>query len=348
VLLVVLPLKGRLVRHLFRTPQGWEARASAVVSLVALTVATLRFVFARPSWPARPVPARRGARDRCARERGQGCGEGAPMTNDQGEELDRPNAARIYDYLLGGAQNFTVDRAAAEHVLDNYPDAALAARSNRAFLRRAVAYLAGQGIAQFLDIGSGLPTVGNVHEVARQVNPRARIVYVDNDPVAVRYSRELLAEEGEGARGVAAIEADLRDPAAILAHPRARRLLDLSRPVALILAAVLHFIPDDDAALGAVRDLAAALPVGSYLVISHGTYDGASSETLAQLARLYEATTHPLGFRSHAQLARFFDGFEVIAPGIVFAPAWRPDGSPSPFTAEPERAAVLAGVGRKL
>jgi len=248
----------------------------------------------------------------------------------------------------GGAQNFTVDRAAAEHVLDNYPDAALAARSNRAFLRRAVAYLAGQGIAQFLDIGSGLPTVGNVHEVARQVNPRARIVYVDNDPVAVRYSRELLAEEGEGARGVAAIEADLRDPAAILAHPRARRLLDLSRPVALILAAVLHFIPDDDAALGAVRDLAAALPVGSYLVISHGTYDGASSETLAQLARLYEATTHPLGFRSHAQLARFFDGFEVIAPGIVFAPAWRPDGSPSPFTAEPERAAVLAGVGRKL
>ncbi len=129
------------------------------------------------------------------------------MTAGQDAELDRPNAARIYDYLLGGEQNFTVDRAAAEHVLDNYPDAALAARANRAFLRRAVAYLAGQGIAQFLDIGSGLPTVGNVHEVARRANPRAHIVYVDNDPVAVRYSRELLAEEGEGARGVAVIEA---------------------------------------------------------------------------------------------------------------------------------------------
>ncbi len=111
---------------------------------------------------------------------------------------------------------------------------------------------------------------------------------------------------------------------------------------------MLHFIPDDDAALGAVRDLAAALPAGSYMVISHGTYDGSSPETLAQVARLYAATTHPLGLRSRAQFDGFFDGFEVIAPGIVFAPAWRPDGSPDPFTAEPERAAVLAGVGRKL
>jgi len=125
----------------------------------------------------------------------------------------------------------------------------------------------------------------------------------------------------------------------------ARRLLDLSRPTALILAAVLPFIPDDDVALGAVRDLTAALPAGSYLVISHGTYDGASSETLAQLARLYAATTHPVGSRS--QIARFFAGFDLVSPGIVFAPAWHPDGSPSPFTNEPERAAILAGVGRK-
>jgi len=182
--------------------------------------------------------------------------------------------------------------------------------------------------------------------LAQAINPLARVVYVDTDPVAVRYSRQLL--DRDGVPHAAAIEADLRDPAAILAHPRARRLLDLSRPIALILAAVLHFIPDDDAALGAVRDLTAALPVGSYMVISHATYDGSSSETLAQLARLYEATTHPLGLRSRAQFAGFFDGFEVIAPGIVFTPAWRPDGSPSPFTTEPERAAVLAGVGRKL
>jgi len=264
----------------------------------------------------------------------------------RGTDLDRPNPARIYDYALGGDANFTADRAAFDALRAIYPDTALAARANRAFLRRAVIFLAQAGIDQFLDIGAGLPTVGNVHTLAQTMNPEARVVYVDNDPVAVRYSRQLL--DRDKVPHTAAIEADLRDPAAILAHPRARRLLDLSRPVALILAAVLHFIPDDDAALGAVRDLTAALPAGSYMVISHGTYDGASSETLAQLARLYAATTHPLGLRSRTQLAPFFDGFEVIAPGIVFTSAWHPDGSPSPFTAEPERAAVLAGVGRKL
>ncbi len=261
------------------------------------------------------------------------------------DDLERPNPARIYDYALGGDANFTADRAAFDALRAVYPDSALVARANRAFLRRAVTFLAQAGIDQFLDIGSGLPTVGNVHTLAQAINPLARVVYVDTDPVAVRYSRQLL--DRDNVPHAAAIEADLRDPAAILAHPRARRLLDLSRPIALILAAVLHFIPDDDAALGAVRDLTAALPAGSYLVISHGTYDGASPEMLVQLARLYAATTHPLGFRSRTQLARFFDGFELVSPGLVFTPAWRPDGSPSPFTTEPERAAVLAGVGRK-
>ncbi len=264
----------------------------------------------------------------------------------RGTDLDRPNPARIYDYALGGDANFTADRAAFDALRAIYPDTALAARANRAFLRRAVIFLAQAGIDQFLDIGAGLPTVGNVHTLAQAMNPEARVVYVDNDPVAVRYSRQLL--DRDKVPHAAAIEADLRDSAAILAHPRARRLLDRSRPLALILAAVLHFIPDDDEALGAVRDLTAALSAGSYLVISHGTYDGASPETLAQVARLYAATTHPLGFRSRAQVASFFDGFEVIAPGIVFTPAWHPDGSPSPLTDEPERAAVLAGVGRKL
>jgi len=267
------------------------------------------------------------------------------ITPDANDELSKPNIARVYDYAIGGYANFAADRAATDALIAVYPDALLGARANRAFLRRAVAVLAREGIAQFLDVGSGLPTVGNVHEVVQGVTPTARVVYVDNDPVAVRYSQQILAEDGVA--GVAAIEADLRDPAAILAHPDTRRLLDVSRPVALILAAVLHFIPDDDAALGIVRDLTAALPAGSYLVISHGTYDGAAPETLTQLTRLYAASTHPVGFRSHAQLAPFFDGFEVIAPGIVFAPAWRPDGNPSPFTDEPERSAVLAGVGRK-
>jgi len=270
------------------------------------------------------------------------------MTTDgRRDDLDRPNPARIYDYALGGDANFTADRAAFDALNAVYPDSALVARANRALLRRAVTFLARAGVDQFLDIGSGLPTVGNVHTLVQAMNPEARVIYVDNDPVAVRYSRQLL--DRDGVPHTAAIEADLRDPAAILAHPRARRLLDRSRPIALILAAVLHFIPDDDeAALGAVRDLTAALPAGSYLVISHGTYDGASSDMLAQLARLYAATIHPLGFRSRAQLAPFFDGFELVSPGIVFAPVWRPDGNPSPLADEPERAAILAGVGRKL
>jgi len=266
-------------------------------------------------------------------------------TNSRRDDLDRPNPARIYDYALGGDANFTADRAAFDALRAIYPDTALTARANRAFLRRAVIFLAQAGIDQFLDIGAGLPTLGNVHTLAQTMNPLARVVYVDNDPVAVRYSRQLL--DRDKVPHAAAIEADLRDPAALLAHPRARRLLDLSRPVALILAAVLHFIPDDEAALGAVRDLTAVLPARSYMVISHGTYDGASSEMLAQLARLYAATIHPLGFRSRAQLAPFFAGFEMVEPGIVFTPAWRPDKADDPFVDEPERAAILAGVGRK-
>ncbi len=229
-------------------------------------------------------------------------------SDGQDEDLDRPNAARIYDYLLGGAQNVRADRAAAAHVLDNYPDAALAARANRAFLRRTVAFLAGQGITQFLDVGSGLPTVGNVHEVARGINPtarvvyvpKARVVYVDNDPVAVRYSRELLVEEGEGARGVAVIEADLRAPAAILSHPDTRRLLDLRRPLGLLLVAVLHFIPDDDEARRAVRAVREALAPGSYVVISHATLDGLPADVIARFEAIYRRSTTPTIARPRA------------------------------------------------
>ncbi len=259
--------------------------------------------------------------------------------------LYRPNPARIYDAALGGFANFTADRAALEALVDVYPDSLRGARANRAFLRRAVTFLAQQGIDRFLDIGSGLPTVGNVHEVAQRVNPRARVVYVDNDPVAVRYSRDILATETPP--HVAVVEADLRDPMTILAHPDVHRLLTARRPVALILAAVLHFVPDDEEALRAVRALTAALPAGSYMAVAQGTTEGASPEMLAQFTRLYEKTTHPLGFRSRAQLVRFFDGFALVEPGIVFTPAWRPDGARDPFTDEPERAAGVAGVGRK-
>jgi len=264
----------------------------------------------------------------------------------RGADLDRPNPARIYDYALGGRANFAADRAAFDAFAAVFPDNALVARSNRAFLRRVVTYLARQGIDQFLDIGSGLPTAGNVHEVARAVNPHARVVYVDSDPVAVRYSRQLLAEEQVA--GVTAIEADLRDPAAILGHPRARALLDLARPVGLLLVAVLHFIPDDEARR-AVRELTVAAPPGSYLTIAHGTLEGAS-EGYAQLVRLYEDTARPLHFRPHAAVEGFFAGFELVEPGLVYASAWRPepDGADDPLRDEPGRAPNWAGVGRKL
>jgi len=273
-------------------------------------------------------------------------------SDSQDEELDRPNAARIYDYLLGGEQNFRADRAAAEHVLDNYPDAALAARANRAFLRRAVAFLAGQGIDQFLDIGSGLPTVGNVHEVAQRANPRARVVYVDNDPVAVRYSRELLAEEQEeeegAARGVAVIEADLRDPAAILDHPETRRLLDRRRPLGLLLVAVLHFIVDDDEARRAVRAFRESLAPGSYVVLSHGTLDGLPADVIARFEAIYRRSSAPTIARSREGIAALFEGLDLVEPGLVPTPLWRPDAARDPLTDEPVRAGIFAGVGRTL
>ncbi len=267
-------------------------------------------------------------------------------TNSRRDDLDRPNPARIYDYALGGDANFTADRAAFDALSAVYPDTALVARANRAFLRRAVAYLARQGIDQFLDVGSGLPTAGNVHEVAQGINPTARIVYVDNDPVAVRYSRQLL--DRDKVPHAAAIEADLRDPTAILTHPRARRLLDLERPVALLLMTVLHFIPDDDEAHRALHGLTTAVRPGSYLAIAHGTYDGASPETLALFAHLYEETTHPVGFRPGAAVEDFFAGFELVEPGLVFAPAWRPNNPDEPLHDEPERAMNWVGMGRKL
>jgi len=256
--------------------------------------------------------------------------------------LDRPSAARMYDYYLGGYHNFAIDREAAQRAVDLYPDFPLVMRANRAFLRRAVQFLGTVGIAQFLDIGSGIPTVGNVHEVAREVVPGSRVVYVDNDPVAVAHSRAILHDDPL----TAVLGADAREPERILAHPEVRRLLDFREPLAVLVVFLLHFITRDEEAYRLVRTLRDALPPGSYLIISHGTY-GIPPELRRQLEELYAHTPYPVRMRSHAEIAQFFAGFELVEPGLVYPSLWRPDDPDELFADQPERCISFAGVGRK-
>ena len=255
-------------------------------------------------------------------------------------------AARIYDYHLGGTHNFPADREAATAMAQMFPLAPALARNNRALLRRAVRYLSEAGVAQFLDVGSGIPTEGNVHEVAQQATPDARVVYVDIDPIAVSESLEIL----DGNDRATAIRADLRDPQSILNHPQVRRLLDFDEPVGLMLGAVLHFVPDDTLAYDAVRQLLAPLASGSYLVVSHASADGGDvdSDDVEVAQDLYKRqTTTPFHLRSRHQVERFFTGLDLVEPGVVWLPEWRPaPGDPTDFADDPRRCAGLAGVGR--
>jgi SAM-dependent methyltransferase len=258
-----------------------------------------------------------------------------------------PNAARIYDYLLDGKDNYPADRDVAEQLLAIAPVARDVVEDNRAFLRRAVRFLAGEaGVRQFIDLGSGLPTQGNVHEIAQANAPDVRVVYVDNDAMVVTHSRALLAGDN-----TAAIQADLREPDRVLGHPEVRELIDFDQPVALLLMAILHFFPDDQDPLGIVARFRDALPAGSYLAISHGTRDiperwdlspEAMAEMGAKVERLYQLTTASLVTRTRAEVERFFDGFDLLEPGVVEIQRWRPD----------ERGSILpggfyGGVGRK-
>ncbi|MGK5741961.1 SAM-dependent methyltransferase [Micromonospora sp. URMC 103] len=260
----------------------------------------------------------------------------APETID----IERPSVARMYDYYLGGSHNFAADRAAAQAMVAAVPEAPLMAQANRAFLRRAVHYLTEAGVRQFLDIGSGIPTVGNVHEIAQRHAPDSRVVYVDIDPVAVAHSREILA----GDDGAVVVQEDLRHPERILGHPEVRRMLDFDEPVAVMVVAVLHFLSDDDEPgriLGTLRD---ALVPGSHLVLSQASDDGRSEEERAEAERVYRRTDNPLFVRSRAELTAFFDGFTLVEPGVVWVPQWRPE---SPDSAEDaERAVFMGGVGR--
>jgi SAM-dependent methyltransferase len=251
----------------------------------------------------------------------------------------RANAARMYDYLLGGSHNFRADQDLARQIAAVEPNVRLMARANRMFLGRAVRYLAGTGISQFLDIGSGIPTQGNVHEAA---GPAARVVYADVDPVAVAYSRAILAGSGSAA----VIRADLRDPAAIVAHDTTRQLIDFTRPAGLLLVAVLHFIPDADDPWRLVAALRDALAPGSCLVLCHATAEGRPG-TARAMETVYNRSAVTSGhIRTRPEIERFFDGFELLSPGLVRVPEWRPDPGTDPGDRD-KLWSLLAGVGRK-
>lgn len=256
---------------------------------------------------------------------------------------DRPNAARIYDYYLGGYHNFEVDRLAADRLAETNPDVRLSSWVNRAFLRRCVQFLVGQGIDQFLDIGSGIPTVGNVHEIVQAADPSARVVYVDVDPVAVAHSQAMLRDNPHAV----AIRADARQPDQILDHAEVRRLLDWSRPAAVLFVAVLHLLPDDDQAYHTVVTLRDVLAAGSYVAVSHPSYEDAPPTLMEQINELTEASASHYQYRALAKIRRFFDGLDLIEPGLVHTPLWRPESPQDLLVDEPRRAFCFAGVGLK-
>lgn len=257
--------------------------------------------------------------------------------------IDVPSAARMYDYFLGGYHNFAVDRAAAEAATAVHPDMPLFMRTNRAFLRRAVTYLAGEcGIDRFLDLGSGIPTVGNVHEVVREENPDARVVYVDTDPIAVSHSRMILRDVPTAT----IVQGDAAHPEQILAHSDAHSLLEDGKPIAVLFVALLHFVSNDAEALNIVRAFRDAVPSGSYVALSHATFDGMPREMAEQLRDVYARTANPVKPRTREQVAAFFEGMTLVNPGLVFCPLWRPDGPDDLLVDEPERSQVYAGVGR--
>jgi hypothetical protein len=257
-------------------------------------------------------------------------------------DLDRPSIARVYDFFLGGSHNFAVDRAMAEQLEALAPDVADVMRANRAFLRRAVRFMVGAGITQFLDIGSGIPTVGNVHEVAQQANPAARVVYVDIDPVAVAHSRAMLVGDDQAA----IVQADLREPDAILGSPEVARLLDLTRPVGLLVVSVLHFLGDNLDPQASVQRLRDAMASGSYLAISHAVAQARPGDVVERFGQAYQQTGAPAQARTRAQIEAFFGEYRLVEPGLVFLPLWRPD-SPSEIDERPEWSVSLAGVGQK-
>jgi len=259
----------------------------------------------------------------------------------RGIDFDKPNAARVYDYLIGGKLNYAIDREFAERILQVRPEARELALLNRRWLRRAVRFGAEQGIRQFLDIGSGMPTVSHVHEIVQSIDPQARVVYVDNEPIAVAHS-EIVLQDNANAEMV---QADAEIPAGVLEHPTTARLLDFTEPVMLIMAAFIHFVPDSRDPAGLIAAYRDALAPGSYLALSSGTFEG-QGEEVRRAAELYQRSVTDVVARSREELRALVAGFEILPPGIVFTPEWRPD-DPGEVGEHPEQASQLALVGRK-
>jgi SAM-dependent methyltransferase len=260
-----------------------------------------------------------------------------------GVDTQRANVARVYDYWLGGSHNFLADQDVARAITAVVPNMRGIAQANRAFLGRAVRFLGEAGIRQFLDIGSGIPTQGNVHEVAQRSHPAARVAYADIDPVAIAHSKAILADS----QNAAVIDADVRDPEKILAHDTVRRLIDPSQPAGLLLMVVLHFISDVEDPWRIVATLRDALAPGSYLVLGHATYEGAKPTVAHATETVYNrSVATSLHLRSRAEILRLFEGFELVEPGLVYAPTWRPD-SPADVPSDLRQFGTLVGVARK-
>jgi hypothetical protein len=235
-------------------------------------------------------------------------------------DTSKPSVARMYDYFLGGKDNFQADRDAVDQMPRPLAEIRQVVQENRAFLRRAVRYMARQGIHQFLDIGSGLPTVGNTHEIAQEINPDARVVYVDNDPVVLAFGRALLATDDN----TTVATADMHRPTEVFDHPQTRKLIDFNEPVGVLMIAMIHFLTAEERprVMGYLRDI---LAPGSYLTATHITTDGKSPDVVAQIESIYATTPTPIHVRDHTEIARFFEGFTLVDPGLVTLDHWRPD-----------------------
>ena len=259
-------------------------------------------------------------------------------------DIETPSAARMYDYYLGGSHNLAADRELAEQYIARLPEIRIISRANRYFLRRAVTLLASEGIDQFLDLGSGMPTAGNVHEIAQALNPRARVVYVDADPVTVAHGIEIL----RGVAGTAFLHADLRDPESVLSSDAVASRLDLTRPVGVLMCAVMHFVADGDDPAAVVAAYREAGPPGSYLVISHAT-DDYRRETMQRAAGVYERASHTMNFRGRQRILDLLNGYELVPPGLVDVILWRPEpGDDDPLGGDVTKYNLLAAVGRRL